>query len=542
MASTPTTKSQVQAYRFVLKRMESALVRRDAVMLHDPMRTHLRAAIVGLCLALVAVAGVFIYGFFKPKGALDSSDQIVLGSDSGSMFVLVHNPSRRLIPVTNLASARLILVRQGASGNLATSVPKRVKDDLLKDIPREPLAGIPGAPTDIPGAKELVDPKWSLCDTTEQEESLPEQARILRPTILTTALIGMDLTGRPLADQEALLFRSSTSEYFLVFDGKRARIDVTDVAVRRAFDIEDVAGGLMRDERRVSTGLLNSIPEAPALVSPITKLGEPSRFPELANQRTGTVAEVVEVDNRRTYYVILDDGVQEVPKSLAQLIRYTASADAEFFAVTPEDIASVPKLSQLDTVGFPKEVPSIMSVPDSRVACLHWTFVENQQRAVITVANQLSLPADQVPVKLAQRDGSGERLDEVFMPTGRGAAVRGVVPGQPAGTGTIFLVTDTGVKFGVPNWNDLGADKLAETLGLSNIQPAPEAILRLLPIGPALDPDQAARTFDSVPLPDDAGGSLPAPDAEFTPAAPVEEPEVPIDPFSPPVPGAEGGG
>ncbi len=29
MPSTPTTKSQVQAYRFVLRRMQSALVRKD---------------------------------------------------------------------------------------------------------------------------------------------------------------------------------------------------------------------------------------------------------------------------------------------------------------------------------------------------------------------------------------------------------------------------------------------------------------------------------------------------------------------------------
>lgn len=544
MASTPTTKSQVQAYRFVLKRMESALVRRDAVMLHDPMRTHLRAGIVGLCLALVAVAGVFIYGFFKPRDALGGNDQIVLGSDSGSMFVLVHNPTRRLIPVTNLASARLIMVRQAAGGGApgtVTAAPKRVKDDVLKDIPREPLAGIPGAPIDIPGGAELVDPKWSLCDTTEQEPSLPEQARILRPTITTTALVGVEPTALALQAQQALLFRSSTSEYFLVFDGKRAKVDVTDGAVRQAFNIVDVAGGVMRDERRVSTGLLNAIPEAPELVSPISELGRPSTFPELERQPTGTVAEVIEVDNRRTYYAVLDDGIQQVPKSLAQLIRYTVSNEAEFFSVRPEDITRIPKVSTIDTSGFPSEVPSIMPVSETRVACVQWLFVENQQRTLITTSSLLRLPGNQQPVKLAQRDGSGERLDEVFLPTGRGAAVRGVVPDQPPGTGTIFLVTDTGVKFGVPAWGELTADKLAESLGLNDIRPAPEAILRLLPIGPALDPDQAVRTFDSVPVPDGAGASLPAPDAQFVPQAPVEEPEVPIDPFNPGIPGGEGG-
>lgn len=542
MASTPTTKSQVQAYRFVLKRMESALVRRDAVMLHDPMRTHLRAAIVGLCLAVVAVAGVFIYGFFEPKGALSGQDQIVLGSDSGALYVLVNNPSRRLIPVTNLASARLILIRQAGGGPAAAAAAKvdRVKDEVLKNIPREPLAGIPGAPGDIPGATDLVDPRWTLCDTTVQDQSLPDRERIRRPTIETTALVGTDPVGRPLAPREAVLLRSSTDEYFLVFDGRRARVDVTSAAVRQAFGIANVAGGLMRDERQVSTGLLNAIPEAPALVSPITALAKPSGFPELGGQPVGTVAEVVEVDDKRTYYVILDGGVQEVPKSLAQLIRYTVSTSTEFFAVTPEDIAKVNKVDVLDTEGFPTEVPSIMRVADTRVACLHWSIVDGQQRTAITVGSQLNLPDGQKPVRLAQYDGSADRLDHVFLPTGRGAAVRGVAPGQPADTGTIFLVTDTGAKFGVPNWNGGSALDLARALGLTTIQPAPEAILRLLPTGPALDPDQAVRTFDTVPVADTGGASLPAPDAQLPPPAPVEESEAPLDPFAPGLPG-EGG-
>ncbi len=540
MASTPTTKSQVQAYRFVLKRMESALVRRDAVMLHDPMRTHLRAAIVGLCLALVAVAGVFIFGFFKPKQSLGTSDGIVMGSDSGSVFVLLNNPTQRLIPAFNLASARLILVKMGggtAAAGATAPNPRQVKDDVLKNVPREPMAGIPGAPADIPGANELVDPKWTLCDTTTQDQSLPEQARIKSPTIETTALIGVDRPGREPAPNQAMLFRSNTGEYFLVFDGKRAQVDVQNSAVRNAFGIIAAAGGLMRDERRVSTGLLNAIPEAPALVSPITELGAPSPFSQLDGKRVGTVVEVTRVEGK-VYYVILDGGVQEIPKSLADLIRFTVSRDPEFFAVTPEDIGDVPRVDPLDIRGFPSEVPTVMTVAESKVACLYWTIQDGEQQAAITVANQLTIPSGQKPVKLAQYDGSGDRLDYMFLPTGRGAAVRGVVPDQPDGTGTIFLVTDNGAKFGVPSWNGGTAEDLARALGLGTIRPAPEAILRLLPIGPALDPDQAIRTFDSVPLPDGAGASLPLPDQQATQPAPVEAPveEVPIDPFNPEIP------
>ncbi len=62
MSTDPTTTSQVQAYRFVLRRMESALVRKDAVMLHEPMRHHLRATAAGLILALLGLIAFFIIG------------------------------------------------------------------------------------------------------------------------------------------------------------------------------------------------------------------------------------------------------------------------------------------------------------------------------------------------------------------------------------------------------------------------------------------------------------------------------------------------
>jgi hypothetical protein len=66
MPTNPTTKAQVQAYRFVLRRMESALVRKDAVMLHEPMRHHLRATAVGLILGLLGLAAFFVIGKLHP--------------------------------------------------------------------------------------------------------------------------------------------------------------------------------------------------------------------------------------------------------------------------------------------------------------------------------------------------------------------------------------------------------------------------------------------------------------------------------------------
>src|SRR5690606_41545612 len=90
MPSTPTTKSQVQAYQFVLRRMQSALVRKDAVMLHDPMRTHSRATIVGVVLSCLGMLAFIIVGFFKPDPKPPASG-IVIGEQSGSVYVVADD-------------------------------------------------------------------------------------------------------------------------------------------------------------------------------------------------------------------------------------------------------------------------------------------------------------------------------------------------------------------------------------------------------------------------------------------------------------------
>lgn len=87
MSTDPTTTSQVQAYRFVLRRMESALVRKDAVMLHEPMRQHLRATAAGLILALLGLIAFFIIG------KINSTNEAAHPHSAGSTgWILADNP------------------------------------------------------------------------------------------------------------------------------------------------------------------------------------------------------------------------------------------------------------------------------------------------------------------------------------------------------------------------------------------------------------------------------------------------------------------
>jgi hypothetical protein len=87
MSTDPTTKSQVQAYRFVLRRMESALVRKDAVMLHEPMRHHLRATAVGLILGLLGLAAFFVVGKFRPVNAAITTE-VIIGNPAETVYVV----------------------------------------------------------------------------------------------------------------------------------------------------------------------------------------------------------------------------------------------------------------------------------------------------------------------------------------------------------------------------------------------------------------------------------------------------------------------
>jgi hypothetical protein len=248
------------------------------------------------------------------------------------------------------------------------------------------------------------------------------------------------------------------------------------------------------------------------------------------------------------FYVLLRSGRQEIPRSLANLIRARDTSDVEIPAVPLGVIAAAPQAAESDRLAlddYPPDVPAILPPHRAPVACLFWRYLDGGQVSVITVGDRLVLPDGQRPVRLAQADDdpagdagaggagggtAGDYVDYFYLPPGRGAAVRAIAPEQPPDTGAIFLVTDLGAKYGVPAVAGASGVQLAAALGLRDLQPAPVAILRLLPTGAALDPN-AVRSFDTPPV--GAGVDV----SGRTAGPPVPEPT-----GSDPAAGASGGG
>lgn len=506
MPSTPTTPSQVQAYRFVLRRMQHALVRKDAVMLHDPMRTQGRALGVGLVLGILGLAGVALLSVFRPAADVDGAT-ILLGKDTGALYVardgVVH-------PVLNLASARLV------AGSDADPVSADESD--IGTRPRGALLGIPGAPSDLPGPDRRPGPGWTVCDSLTLDAAQPE-ARQTRGAAVTTTVVSGDLGpgAAPLATGQALLAAGPDGRTYLLYEGKRAQVDLGDSTTVRAL-------GLSAAPRPVSAGLLGAVPEVAPLRPPVVPGAGSAPGYDLPGVAVGSVLAVGGADGAR-YYLALPGGVQQVSRAAAEVVAAgDASGRSDLSQLrSPSVLGRVPVVDPgqvVDLTGFPTEVPQLVEPSRAPVACLGWrpggdgaavagaggeaARTTTEPTRTLLAGSELPLPAGARTVGLAQADGSGPAVDAVYLPAGRAALVSAVGPTQPTAAGVLTLVTDTGVRFGLPDLATAGVLGLGqETVA------APQEVVRLLPQGPALDQTGALVAHDAVSG-DPAGLAVPA--------------------------------
>ncbi|TDV37622.1 type VII secretion protein EccB [Actinophytocola oryzae] len=526
MPSTPTTKSQVQAYRFVLRRMQSALVRKDAVMLHDPMRTHSRATIVGICIAAIGLLGFLIFGILSPQPKAPTTDGIVIGKPSGQVYVLIAKPDRKLVPVFNLASARLLLMaqqqdkQQGAGGaggkppaaaaTQSAPAPTVVDDNQLRDIPKGRKVGIADGPDLLPSADQRIESLWTVCDQYILNKGLNDPAS--ENKVETTVVAGVKDLGKQLEQNQSLLVKAPNGDTYLVYrtpgtanlpntSAVRAKVDLDAPEVRLGLRLDDV------QPRVITTGMLNAIPEKAQIKIPgIDGRGTDSDV-DLGNPdvtKTGSVFKVELAGEGTRYYVLLKGGVQPVKESTADIIRfYDDPGGAEIEAVNPDRITNVQQLKEIDDSTYPERPTEVLEAKNFPVACLGWSTTGSgdnmDERTAVYVGKTLpgiKLNQDGTPqsVEISTPSPNGVRIDHFYMPPGRGAVVRQTTSKEDFRTGNIVLISDRGVKYGVPD------NATAAGLGLTDQIPAPENIIRLLPSGASLSVNDVRQSYDSTPF------------------------------------------
>jgi type VII secretion protein EccB len=468
----PATRDQADAYRFGLRRLEAALVRGDPVPLHEQIRSQRRAALAGVVLGMLGLCGAAVLAAVSPQP--DWTHQaVVVGAGSGAMYAVAHGPDR-LVPVANLPAARLVLAALRAGGSTtadpASATPVQVPDALLDGAPRTPAAAVPGALAVRPDGPP-VPASWAVCDAVTSDGALVD-----------TTVIGGAPPSAP-SPAEAGVLLAADDATWLVTGGRRHRVDAGDGRVAAALGITG------RVPRVVTPALLSLLPEGPPLVNPAVP-GRGRRAPDGLPGRIGDVLVTRPPGGAPQHYVVLAGGVQEVPAVLAELLT-AASGAREPQPVGAAELADATVVDDLPVAGWPEVAPRLTEAAEAPVLCWTWTGGGDPLGAVWTGAAPPL--AGRVPVRLAQADGPGERVDAVAV--GPGGAVRGTGPGRAAATGPIWLVSGSGVAHAVSD------DATAAALGITAAEPAPEAVLRLLPAGPTLDLAAAGQVVDVLPAP-----------------------------------------
>jgi type VII secretion protein EccB len=446
MTGRTTTGIQVSGYRFLMRRMEHALVRGDVRMLDDPLRAQSLSLAAGCVLAAIAVTVCAVLAFLQPRGDVGNA-AIVMARESGALYVRIGDTMH---PTLNLASARLIT---GAAAE-----PQLVSTSALDRAKRGSLVGIPGAPDTIGSPLGADESVWTVCDDA---------------TETTTVLAGLVPAGLDSHKSALVAARGeSAATTYLLYDGRRARVDLRNNTVVRALKLDGVV------PRQVSRALLDAVPEVPAIAAPLVPgVGSPSVLPGLP---VGTVVRLTRAGSAE-YYVALGDGVQRVGDVAADLIRFTYSLRRDIVAVAPALIGRMPIAGELPVATYPDRG----GVTESSVLCT--------QPGAVLVADSLPVDDGRAVTELAQADDAGPAVDRFSMPPGRSAFVRAAdVSGAGAATGAQFLVNDGGVLFGIRD------AQAAERLGLVDPVPAPWALLAHLPRGPELSIEGASVARDSV--------------------------------------------
>jgi type VII secretion protein EccB len=454
-------------HRFLTRRMEHALVRRDFAMHDDVLRTQSRSLLAGCVLAALAIAGCAILALIRPQGAIGDAP-IVMARETGALYVRIDDT---LHPVLNLASARLVA---GSAAN-----PVTVGEADIANAKRGSQVGISGAPATI--GMPLTDQSWTVCDDDD----------------LTVVVIGADASAIDRLDHSRSVLVTPRGEVaaptYLLYEGRRSEVDLRSNAVVRALRIDGVV------PLRVSRALLDLVPEAPAIAVPAIDRAGTAGPKGLAGVAVGTVVKVARAESSE-FYVVLSGGVQRIGEVAADLIRFALPGRFdEVPTVAPSAIAETRVVSILPVEHLPDHAGVPVGADTGLSVCAHWRNGGSDARSNTIVLTGESAVRDlhDSAVALGQADGDGPNVDRVVVPAGHCAYVRSVgILGDDGTAGTRFLVNDEGVVFGIRDGNAASRLGLSEAAAL-----APWPVLARLPRGPELSSEAASILRDAVSPP-----------------------------------------
>lgn len=451
-------KDQLQAYQFLLQRVVSALAVQETDPELPPYRRPTTAAVGGVVITAIALLVMWVFGLVVPGNRpFTATDVVAVEKETGARHVLIDG---RLHPVANYTSALLALDRPAA----VRSVSRR----SLEGVPRGSRIGIAGAPDALPDAKSLLTGGWSSCS----RPGLDETGARTEESLL---LVGHTPDGGTQLGDRALLVRAGDTRYLVV---RGYRHELTAKA--------DVALDLGREtEVSVTSTWLDVLPRGEP-IGPVPVAGVGRRSTAVPGLRL-TVGQLLEVDDGtgteadRQRYLVLPRQLQLLTPLQAQVQEVAGGAD---------DPAPVSRQEVGRATATTPRPPAAGDPPRTRP---DFAPVGDPRSPVCATYD----PAGFVPrvVVGAALDAAEALPGGAVVPPGKGTLVEVVAsPDQPAGQGTVALVTDDGRLYPLS-----APDHVRQVLGYDGVDPVriAQPLAARLPPGPALDPAAARRPLSS---------------------------------------------
>ncbi|NJQ08221.1 type VII secretion protein EccB [Streptomyces lonarensis] len=469
-----TTREQAEAYGYDHRRRVTGLLRGADEAQHDPRRRLNRALGGGAAVGVLIMAGFGIAGFLGGgRGpALPSAGAVVVGDD-GDRYVVADTVVH---PALNLASALLV------GGGQVTEVRQSVLDAAPRGLP----VGIPGAPDALPGRDALVDDAWTLCSVPSESGGAPADTALY---VSVPGVAPADGEG----DGATVLVRAEDDTLWLLTEGRRYALSehVRDILeLRRTQPVE------------LPTEIIATLPEGPELTVPEEPAGAGSA-PTAAlplDARVGDLAHTAS-GGAPQFYAVRPDGLVPVSELVHTLLLPGAGTD---HVLTAADAARAPR-SEEPAPGdraWPDARPRAEAPARNQPVCVS-TLPGAEPgdapwQATVHLPRTIPEPSQVTPVTT----GTGDRLgllDRVYVPPGSGAVVRATT--SAAAGGTYTLVTDSGTAY------PFASPDAVQRLRYDPEQApsVPKSFAGLLPTGPVLDPNAAAREHRGGGVTGDSG-------------------------------------
>jgi ESX secretion system ATPase EccB len=477
-------RDQAHAYRFLMRRQTSALLDDHPDGPDVPTHRLSLAAVTSVVIAALVTGGFGIAGLISPGRSTSWRTGNALILEKGTDTRLIYSGGV-LYPVLNYTSARLLLGSQ-------TLTVDSVSSGSLSGVPRGLPVGIPGAPEEIPDPSALLTEPWSTCTYPSADASGQ-----VRPYVRLT--VGLAAPGTDLPAADSLLVAAPDGTEFLIWNDQRFRLSAA---------YAQAALGYAADAPLpVGAAWLDTVPQGPDLAAPAIP-DEGNQIPAIGGRptRAGQLFQVTGVGTAPQYYAAYPDGLAAITATQVDLLLGDPASQGAYpgasVALLPldeGDASGAAKSARQPALapGLPSTPPRLLATGGSSISvCSVFSDPTGASQDVavrtriLSPAELAGTPAGTAPVA----EQGGPTADQVVVAPEHGAVVQ-ALPAPGVSTGTLFLVTDLGVKF------PLTSADLLTSLGLGGVRPTPvpDGVLQLLPTGPRLDRGDAAETVAILP-------------------------------------------